>query len=224
VAASKPQALGMACRSPAIGFVWLCFSVPPNRINSHIILLLKSLRRFAFRQIGFVFSNYAHIYEAIEQKRNCCHCEAQRAVAISFDIDKTLVLSEIGFVFSNRPPEKPRIYYFLLIIDYLDTHCFGFTLIFAFFLLPFYLRLLAEAKSSASIIGATCVFDAKKYKTVDAVLAVSPCLIWNKKIFDFFYFCSALPSFLVENTATFSYSRMIGAIHRKLTTQSVFLS
>jgi hypothetical protein len=56
---------------------------------------------------------------------------------------------------------------------------------FNFFLLPFGLCLLAEAKSSASIIGATCVFDTKKYKTVDAVLAVSPCLVWNKKIFKF---------------------------------------
>jgi hypothetical protein len=68
----------------------------------------------------------------------------------------------------------------------------------SFFLLPFYLRLLAEVKSSASIIGATCVFDTKKYKTVDTVLAVSSCLVWNKKIFDFFYFYSALPSLLVD--------------------------
>ena len=75
---------------------------------------------------------------------------------------------------------------------------------FNFFLLPFYLRLLAEAKSSASIIGATCVFDTKKYKTVDAVLAVSPCLIWNKKIFDFFYFCSQLQAVLVETMPSHS--------------------
>jgi hypothetical protein len=59
---------------------------------------------------------------------------------------------------------------------------------FYFFLLPFYLRLLAEAKSNASIIGATCVFDTKKYKTVDAVLVVSPCLVWNKKYFRLFLF------------------------------------
>jgi hypothetical protein len=70
---------------------------------------------------------------------------------------------------------------------------------FTFFLLPFYLRLLAEAKSDASIIGATCAFDTKKYKTVDVALAVSPCLVWNKKNFDFFYFYSQLPSILVEN-------------------------
>jgi hypothetical protein len=50
-----------------------------------------------------------------------------------------------------------------------------------------------------SIIGATCVFDTKKHKTVGAVLAVSPCLVWNKKIIDFFYFCSQLQAILVEN-------------------------
>jgi hypothetical protein len=53
-----------------------------------------------------------------------------------------------------------------------------------------------------SIIRATCVFDTKKYKTVDAVLAVSPCLVWNKKIFDFFYFYSHLQAFLVETMSS----------------------
>jgi hypothetical protein len=42
-----------------IGFVWVCFFVPPNKAISHIILLLKSLRYFAYFEIGFVFSNYA---------------------------------------------------------------------------------------------------------------------------------------------------------------------
>ena len=38
---------------------------------------------------------------------------------------------------------------------------------------PFYLRLSPEAKSSASIIGATCAFDAKIYKNVCRIFVIS---------------------------------------------------
>ena len=44
---------------------------------------------------------------------------------------------------------------------------------------PFYLFTCLPAggrKGAPPIIGATCAFDAKIYKNVDAVLAVSPCL------------------------------------------------
>ena len=57
----------------------------------------------------------------------------------------------------------------------------------------------SEAKSSASTIGPTCAFDAKIYKNVDAVLTVSTCVVWNKKIFNFFYFYFQLQAVLVEN-------------------------
>ena len=67
----------------------------------------------------------------------------------------------------------------------------GFTLIFAyslftsdfpfwllpFLLLPFYLPFGWGRKGAPSIIRATCAFDTKKYKNVDAVLAVSPCVV-----------------------------------------------
>jgi hypothetical protein len=43
------------------------------------------------------------------------------------------------------------------------------------------------------------VFDAKIYKNVDGYFDVSACEKGNKKIFKLFYFCSALPSLLVEN-------------------------
>jgi hypothetical protein len=48
------------------------------------------------------------------------------------------------------------------------------------------------------IIERTCTFDAKFYKIVDGVLAVSLCVKWNKKFFRFFDFSFQLPSFLVE--------------------------
>ena len=38
----------------------------------------------------------------------------------------------------------------------------------------------------------------KKYKIVDAIFAVSPCLVWNKKIFKLFYFCFQLPTVLID--------------------------
>ncbi|MFC1794611.1 hypothetical protein ACFL3Q_13600, partial [Planctomycetota bacterium] len=57
-------------------------------------------------------------------------------------------------------------------------------------------------KSSASTIEPTCAFDAKIYINVDTIFAVSPCVIENKKLFQISDFCSALPSLLVENSAT----------------------
>jgi len=53
-------------------------------------------------------------------------------------------------------------------------------------------------KNNASIIGATCAFDAKFYKIVDAVLAVSLCVVSNKKFFRFSDFCFQLPSLLID--------------------------
>ena len=56
----------------------------------------------------------------------------------------------------------------------------------------------SEAKSSASIIGPICAFDTKIYKNVCHIFNVSALLILSKKKFNFFHFCSQLPSFLVE--------------------------
>ena len=42
-----------------------------------------------------------------------------------------------------------------------------------------------EAKSSASIIGRTCAFDAKIYKIVGGFFAVSACMSRAKKYFKF---------------------------------------
>jgi hypothetical protein len=54
-------------------------------------------------------------------------------------------------------------------------------------------------KNSPPIIGATCAFDAKIYKIVDGFFDVSPCVVWNKKFFQFSDFSFQLPSLLVEN-------------------------
>jgi len=56
-------------------------------------------------------------------------------------------------------------------------------------------------KSSASIIGATCAFDAKNYKYVDGIFAVSAYWEGDKKLFQFFDFSFQLPSLLVGNRA-----------------------
>jgi hypothetical protein len=53
-------------------------------------------------------------------------------------------------------------------------------------------------KNKPPIIGATCAFDAKIYKNVGEVFAVSVLLIKNKKNFQIFDFSLALPSLLVE--------------------------
>jgi hypothetical protein len=42
------------------------------------------------------------------------------------------------------------------------------------------------------------VFDAKIYKIVDSILAVSPCVVWNKKFFKISDFSFQLPSLLVD--------------------------
>jgi hypothetical protein len=59
----------------------------------------------------------------------------------------------------------------------------------------------AGRKLTPPIIGATCAFDAKIYKIVDSLFAVSPCLEGNNKFFQFSDFCFQLPSLLVENRA-----------------------
>jgi hypothetical protein len=69
---------------------------------------------------------------------------------------------------------------------------------FVFFLLPFSLPFGRGLKDAPSIIGATCAFDAKIYKIVDGIFAVSACLNWDKKKFQISDFCSALSSLLVE--------------------------
>ncbi|HCO93707.1 MAG TPA: hypothetical protein DIU00_07120 [Phycisphaerales bacterium] len=53
-------------------------------------------------------------------------------------------------------------------------------------------------KRRAPIIGATCGFDAKIYKIVDGFFDVNPCLIWNKKFFQFSDFCFQLQAHLVD--------------------------
>jgi hypothetical protein len=50
----------------------------------------------------------------------------------------------------------------------------------------------------APIIGATCAFDAKIYKNVDMVFAVSLCLPKNKKFFQISDFCFQLQADLVD--------------------------
>jgi hypothetical protein len=40
-------------------------------------------------------------------------------------------------------------------------------------------------KKRPPIIGRTCTFDAKIYKNVDSIFDISPCVIWNKKKFNF---------------------------------------
>jgi len=59
----------------------------------------------------------------------------------------------------------------------------------------------ARRISSPPIIGATCAFDAKIYKIVDSVFAVSLCYTGNKNFFQFSDFYFQLPSLLVENRA-----------------------
>jgi len=61
-------------------------------------------------------------------------------------------------------------------------------------------RVSAGAEKRAPIIGATCVFDAKIYKIVGGIVAVSTCGEGNKKIFKNSDFCFQLPALLVENT------------------------
>jgi len=55
--------------------------------------------------------------------------------------------------------------------------------------------------TSPPIIGATCAFDAKIYKNVDGFFSVSPCLVWDKKLFQISDFSFQLPALLVENRA-----------------------
>jgi len=69
-----------------------------------------------------------------------------------------------------------------------------------FYLFPFtfYLPFRPEAEKAPPTIGRTCAFDAKIYKNVDTVFAVSPCAEWNKKLFKLFHFYFQLPALLVE--------------------------
>jgi len=56
-------------------------------------------------------------------------------------------------------------------------------------------------KKPPPIIGATCAFDAKIYKIVDDIFAITPYRSSNKKFSKLFYFYFQLPSLLVENSA-----------------------
>ena len=56
----------------------------------------------------------------------------------------------------------------------------------------------AEGFSFPSIIGATCAFDAKFYKIVDAVFNVSALLILSKKFLTFFIFVRRYKRFWSE--------------------------
>jgi len=58
-----------------------------------------------------------------------------------------------------------------------------------------------EDERRASTIGPTCAFDAKIYKNVGCIFNVSALLILSKKNFNFFHFCSALSSVLVDFSA-----------------------
>jgi len=64
----------------------------------------------------------------------------------------------------------------------------------------------ARRLTSPPIIGATCAFDAKIYKNVDSLFAVTPYQISNKKFFQISDFCFQLPSLLVENPLYFCLS------------------
>ena len=55
-------------------------------------------------------------------------------------------------------------------------------------------------KSSASIIRATCTFDAKKVLEYRFVILVTRCQQGSYKLFENFYFCSEVSAFLIENT------------------------
>jgi hypothetical protein len=70
---------------------------------------------------------------------------------------------------------------------------------FCLFTFAFLLSFSPEAKKQPPIIGRTYAFDAKIYKIVGGVFAVSACVIWNKKNYLNSDFCLALPSLLVEN-------------------------
>ena len=58
-----------------------------------------------------------------------------------------------------------------------------------------------EGSNLPSTIERICAFDTKKYKNIDSIFAVSAFEEKNKKIFQISYFCSALPSFLVDDSA-----------------------
>jgi len=74
-----------------------------------------------------------------------------------------------------------------------------FGCLFYFLILPFYLPFRPGAeKRRPPIIGATCAFDAKIYKNVDAIFDVSLYMTWNKKNFQFSDFCFQLQADLVD--------------------------
>ena len=78
---------------PAIGFDWLCFFAAPFQQNPHNPLLLLILCHFTLLEIGFVFSNWILSFDTY---LTCFGFPAEGRY--------------IGFVFSNRPPEKLRVY------------------------------------------------------------------------------------------------------------------
>ena len=92
-----------------------------------------------------------------------------------------------------------RISIFLFRVSGFRFSIFVFRLsVFCLFTFTFLLAFWPGAKKRPPIIGRTCAFDAKIYKNVDAVFPVSDCGGGNKKSFKLFYFCSALPTLLVE--------------------------
>jgi hypothetical protein len=125
-------------------------------------------------RIGFVFSP----------------TKTMRLFIINFHIYTYVFLSfqKLGLFFQLGLPEDHRIYS-------------GFTFYFCFCLFPFtfLLAFRPEAERRAPIIGPTCAFELKYYKNTCHIFAISTYWEKNKKSFDFFYFCSALPSLLVEN-------------------------
>jgi hypothetical protein len=61
-----------------------------------------------------------------------------------------------------------------------------------------WLFLTGGQKTTAPIIGRTCAFDAKIYKIVDTIFAVSAYAVWNKKFFKIPDFSFQLPSLLID--------------------------
>jgi hypothetical protein len=71
-----------------------------------------------------------------------------------------------------------------------DKYGFAFSIFTCFF--------SPEAKKPPPIIGRVCAFDAKIYKIVGEVFAVSACWEGNKKIFKISDFSFQLPSVLID--------------------------
>jgi hypothetical protein len=62
---------------------------------------------------------------------------------------------------------------------------------------------LPEAKSSASIIRATCTFDTKKVLEYRFVILLTRCQQDSYKLFENFDFCSEVSAFLIDFSLIF---------------------